>query len=204
LAGVLNQMKVKCRYCDIKDTEREEMKVEVHTTDGGNTQRKYYHIDCYPKYKVEKEFKEKEYEQLVKLVDTILEVHKIKNIPNQFYPFIQDLRNGTVLFGKNKKRYKDGYPYSLIAKTYEFCRESIEYWKKNKDFDSTMGELKYCWAIINDKINVVKKKEEKKSFQKAKSEAEQKEQQKNGTVNHHAKVVEFKKKQREDDISDFL
>lgn len=197
-------MKVKCKWCDVKDTEKDEMEVESHTTSGGNTQRKYFHKACYHKYLVDKEFKEKEQTEMDKLVEVILDVHKINNLPQQFYPFIQDLRNGTVLFGKKKKKYKEGYPYSLIAKTYLHCRESIEYWKKNKDFDSTMGELKYCWAIINDKINVVKKHQEKKEHQKAISLAKEKEEQNNKVVTQTQTRIEFKKQKRDDDISDFL
>lgn len=196
-------MKVKCRFCEKKDTERSDMIFEEHITSGGNSQKKYYHNDCYPKYLIEKEFKEKEQKELDNLIETILNIHKLESIPQQFYPFIQDLRNGTVLFGKKKKKYKKGYPYSLIAKTYKYCQDSIEYWKKNKEFDSTMGELKYAWAIINDKINVVKKKEEKKEFQKAKRVAEEIEES-NNTINQSQKIVEFKKKKRDDDISDFL
>lgn len=197
-------MKVKCRFCENKDTERDEMEVEEHKTKGGNIQRKYFHKKCYPKYIQEKEFKEKESDEMDKLVETIMKVHEIDNLPHQFYPFIQDLRNGTVLFGKKKKKYKEGYPYSLIAKTYLHCSESIKYWKKNKDFSSTMIELKYCWAIINDKINVVKKKEIKKEFNKAKKLAEEKEMNKEEVKSAETSVVKFKKQKRNDDISDFL
>lgn len=198
-------MKVKCRYCDIKDTEREDMKVEEIST-GKNVQRKYYHEACYPKYLTDKEFKEKEQTELDKLVETIMEVHKIKSVPKQFYPFIQDLRNGTVLYGKQKKKkYKQGYPYSLIQKTYIFCQESIEYWQKNKNFESTMGELKYCWIIINDKVNVVKKREEKKELLRAKKKAEEKHQLEHENIPSQNKPnVAFKKQKREDDIADFL
>jgi hypothetical protein len=196
---------VVCRHCNIRDTERDDMEVETTVRNSGEKINTYYHKKCFPKYLKEKEFKEKESEELDKLVETMLDIHKINKIPNQFYPFIQDLRNGTVLFGKKKKKYKEGFSYLMIAKTYEFCRESIEYWKKKKDFnDSTMMELKYCWAIINDKISFVKKREEKKAFQQAKHKAEEKEQQSTGIINHQQKVVEFKKKQRDDDISDFL
>lgn len=200
-------MLVKCRYCEIKDTDRKDMEVEESVSKSGNKQRKYYHKNCYPKHLADKEFKEKEQNEMDELVETIMKVHKISNMPNQFYPFIQDLRNGTVLFGKKKKKYKEGYPYSLISKTYIFCSESIEYWKKNKNFESTMQELKYCWAIINDKINVVKKQEAKKQFHKAKKKAEEEQQQSEQSeqrVPSHVSNVKFKKKQREDDISDFL
>lgn len=197
-------MKVKCRFCDVKDTDKENMVLEEHVTSGGNVQRKYYHNKCYNKHLEKQEFINKEQAELDKLVETIMEIHQIQSIPHQFYPIMQDLRNGTLIVGRNKKkRYKQGYPYPLIEKTYLFCRESIEYWKKNKEFTGILNELMYCWTIINDKITVVKKREEKKSFQKAKKEAEVQQDKDNGNI-VSSDNVEFKKRKREDDISDFL
>lgn len=196
-------MKTKCRFCDLKDTEREQMEVEVYQTASGNVQRKYFHKDCYPKYLKDKEFKKHEQDEMDKLIETIMQIHQISNMPHQFYPFIQDLRNGTVLFGKKKKKYKEGYPFSLIEKTYQSCRESIEYWKKNKQFESTMSELKYGWAIINDKINVVKKKEEKKEFAKRKDKLIENEYKNKGEEKNDS-IKPIHKKKDELDISDFL
>lgn len=202
-------MNVKCQYCLKTDTDREEM-VKITTLVGkkGNKKNSYYHPECYPKFKEEKDFKNKESDELDKLVKTILEVHEIDSLPQQFFPYIQDLRNGTIIRGRNKKKYKEGYPYSLIAKTYKYKEETIKYWKKRKERDfkgSTMSELKYCWAIINDNISAVKKLEEKKEFLRAKKKEEIKQQQKHDTITHDiVENVKFKKRKREDDISDFL
>jgi hypothetical protein len=199
-------MILKCWYCNIKDTERDELILHEHITESGNKVNKRYHKECYPKFIEQQKFLDKESEELDYLVEVIKDVHKIPDVHQKFYSFIQELRNGTVLIGKKKKKkYKEGFSYTLIAKTYLFCRADIEYWKKNKDFnDSLLGELKYGWAIINDKINAVKKKEEKKVFQQAKKKAEEKEQHSNDIVSHQQTTVEFKKKKRDDDISDFL
>lgn len=180
------------------------MVVHEHVTSTGNIQKLNIHKDCYPKYLKEKEFKEKEAKELDHLVEVIIEIHG--GIHQRFYPFLQDLRNGTVLLGRNKrKKYKEGYPYPLIADTYLYCRESIEYWKKNKEFDSLLSELKYGFMIVNDKITVVKKKNEKKEFLKAKREAEQKNDTENNLINNQNEdVAIFKKQKRQDDISDFL
>lgn len=196
-------MKVKCRFCDAKDTERDDMLLHIIETETGNKYNRYYHKECYPKYLQHQEFLDKEKVELDFLFETIKEVHKIETVPDKFYPFLQDLRNGNVLNGKIKKKYKSGYPYTLIAKTYLFCRESIEYWKKNKDFkDSTMSELKYCWAIINDKINAVKKREEKKEFQARQQKIV--ENKYNNEIKTEQVETNYKKKKDELDISDFL
>lgn len=194
---------LKCRHCDAKDSE-EKVK-HVHTTSGGKSINMYFHLECYEEWLKEKEFKEKEQEELDKLVDVIMEVHDIDKIPHHFYPYIQDLRNGSVMLGKKRKKYKEGFEYDVIAQTYKSCKESIRYWKNAKDFGGTLGELKYCFAIINDKINIVKKRLDKKKHRqeidKAKEAIEQQRKLETPSVNVE---VKFKKQERKDDISRFL
>jgi hypothetical protein len=196
-------VKVKCRFCNLKDTEREEMVKITNESPKGKTINMYYHNHCYPeKLKQDEENKEKDY-----LYDVIKEVHQIKqpDIPKFFWIKINELRHGSVYIGRNtKKRYKEGFSFNVIAETYKFCRETIEYYKKTKDFKDLSQELNYCYTIICDKIGVVQKKNAKKEFIKAKKEAEEKEQQENSVVTHTEKEVKYKKQKREDDLSDFL
>lgn len=123
--------------------------------------RYVHHGKCYKKYVEHKRFKEKENQELTDLVETIKEVHGIKVIPRQFFSYLQDLRNDSVLFGKLKKKYKQGIPYPIIAATYKYCESDIRYWINKKEFDNILNELKYCLAIVKNKIDIVDRKMQK-------------------------------------------
>jgi hypothetical protein len=154
---------VKCAWCERKDS-KELMKQESN--------KKYYHSnECYSSYLREKDFKQKERIELDHLTDTIVQVHKLKfrgSIPSSFYPYINDLRNDSVLFGKMQKRYKEGISYSLLADTYLFCTEKIAWAKANKQFNNTLSELKYCLAIVKNNIENSIKENSKKHIEKNK------------------------------------
>lgn len=202
----MSMRKVKCKCCGLTDTPKKDMSQYVYYTDKGNEVSENVHKDCYEQHVKNKEFYKKEYIELDSLYETIMRIHQLKSFPPNFFPMIQELRNGTILVGrKKKKKYKEGYPYPLIEKTYEYCQESIEYWKKNKEFTTIMQELMYCWMIINSKIIDVKKRDEKKELLKAKKKAEEKQEAKlDGTTHQNKENVTFKKQKREDDLSAFL
>lgn len=152
--------KVKCRWCDITDTPKSEMEFELV----GNAKpvKKYYHKHCYQEFLKDKEFKEKEKKELDSLVETIEDIfglHKQK-LPQQAYPFLQKLRNGEKVFGKQTtgKRYKEGYKYSLIEETFRYCEDTINYWLGVKDFNGFMGAFKYSLSIVIDKIYQVEQR----------------------------------------------
>ncbi|KAF6565330.1 hypothetical protein G9G63_09220 [Paenibacillus sp. EKM202P] len=120
------------------------------------TDKRHYHREyCHEKWKRERIFKQKEQQELDSLIDTIVKIHKLQgrySVPKTFYPFIQDLRNDSVLFGRLDKKYKQGTSYEVIKNTYEYCSEKIEWARGNKEFKTLMAELKYCFAIVKNNI----------------------------------------------------
>jgi hypothetical protein len=193
------QIKCKLASCGQKG-DADEMIVRI-THSETREYKKHYHPDCYEKQlEMDKENADRD-----KLNDIIKSVHKIPEaqpIPQQFWLKIQELRHGMVIFGKKKKRYKQGFDFDLISETYEHCRESIEYWKKNKEFASLLNELQYGFAIINDKINIVKKKRDKKEHQNKVKEAKKDNIEQN--IISEEIEVKFKKDKSKKDISKFL
>ncbi len=141
-------MQVICQYCRNK-SERDEMLFEQQ-----GKSKKYYHVECYAKYLVEREEKQKEVQRLDELMQVIKGIHGIDDIPKGFYPFIQDLRNGTIRFrGPVLKKYKEGVPYEVIEEAYRMSESSIAWSKQNKSFKNTMAELKYGLAIVSNNVN---------------------------------------------------
>ena len=149
-------VKVKCQWCQNKDEK------ETMTSEQIGKQNRYYHPNCYDQYLIDKEFKQQERLELDSLVDVIKRVHDIKIIPNQFYPYLQQLRNDDVLFGKLKKQYKQGVSYKVITDTYEYCQKDIAWAKGNKDFKQVMAELKYGLAIVKNNIENMTREKHKR------------------------------------------
>lgn len=148
---------LKCFWCGKRDRED---KIEIIK---GKQKRRYHSEKCYDEYLKDQEYKKREKEELDELIETIKKVHDIKAIPNQFYPFIQDLRNGNEFFGRiGQKRNKEGYRYSVIAETYLKCQSNIDWAKANVNFDNTFGMLKYTLAIIKKNIDKVNEEIERK------------------------------------------
>lgn len=175
--------------------------MQIILTSSGN--KRYHKEGCYDAYKKEKAFKEKEKEELDELVEVVKEVHDIPSIPNQFYSYLQDVRNGNEMFGKiGKKKRKQGYSYKTIAATYEDAEvwNSIKWSMNNKDFKNTMGMLKYGKAILVNHLDRVSKEVQ------AKQEREQEEKDEVIDQDLTFEVDESKYKNKDDDmdISKFL
>lgn len=156
---------VKCPICT-QYGQKEDMKYEED--------KRYYHVEyCHDRYLKDKEFKAKERLEMDQLAATIAKIHKLKavsTIPNTFYPYIQELRNDSVLFGKISRRYKQGISYLVIENAYKYCSDKIEWAKGNKEFKNLMSELKYCFAIVKNNIENCLRDENKTSKQKAETE----------------------------------
>ncbi|MET3209682.1 UNVERIFIED_CONTAM: uncharacterized Zn finger protein (UPF0148 family) [Paenibacillus sp. PvR008] len=120
------------------------------------TDKRHYHKEyCHERWKRERAFKQSEQEEKDSLTDKIVKIHRLQgraSIPHSFFPFIQDVRNDSVLFGKINKRYKQGVSYKVIEDTYNYCFEKIEWARGNKEFKTIMAELKYCFAIVKSNI----------------------------------------------------
>lgn len=115
----------------------------------------------------------KKKKEMDSLINTIVKLHKLNSVatfPRSFYPFIQELRNDSVLFGKIERRYKEGLTYKTIEDTYLYCSEKIEWARGNKEFKNIMSELKYCFAIVKNNIENYFRDGKKLSKQKAETE----------------------------------
>lgn len=136
--------------------------------------KRYYHKEyCHDKWERDRAFKQKEKEEMDSLIITIVKLHKLNSVatfPRTFYPFIQELRNDSVLFGKIERRYKEGITYKTIEDTYLYCSEKIEWARGNKEFKNIMSELKYCFAIVRNNIENYFKDGKKLSKQKVETE----------------------------------
>ncbi len=154
---------VKCQRCGEKSS-KDQMEFEIV----GKTKplKKYYHKHCYQDFLKEKDFKEKEMRELDNLKETIEDIFNIKQLPNQAYPFLQKLRNGDPVFGRQSvgKRYKEGYKYSLIEETFRHCEDTINYWLGVKNFNGFMGAFKYSLSIVIDKIYFVEQRAKEKEY----------------------------------------
>jgi hypothetical protein len=141
------ERKVKCGWCEISETK------DLMLQD---TNKKYYHkTNCHNSYLQDRENKRIETEKKTSLAIKIADVHGLesyKYIPHSLFPYLEDLRNDSDLFGKLRKNYKNGLSYSAIEYTYEFCREKIDWAKKNKVFENVMSELKYGLAIVKNNV----------------------------------------------------
>lgn len=139
--------------------------MEVEFVGAKNTP-KYYHPNCFLEHLKDKEFKELERQELDKLVEVIKNIYGVKTIPNNAYPYLQDLRNGTKFFGKYDYRYKEGYAYDLIAEAFLYCSDTIEYWNARKTFNGFTNALRYGLAIVCDKLSIVENRRKEREKQK--------------------------------------
>jgi hypothetical protein len=145
--GGLGLAKVICQWC----REKDDRDIMVKDTKG------YYHTEkgCHRKFLNDKEFKRIEREKQTKLAEKIAEVYGLENIqliPSQFYPFLEDIRNDSKLFGRLGKAYKNGIPYEGIAYTYDYCKEKIKDARRTKVFKNFLMELRYGLAIVKNNL----------------------------------------------------
>ncbi len=154
---------VKCQWCSEKSSKKEMTYIETGIK---KIVKKYFHPSCLEKYNQDKQYKQQESKALDGLIDTIKEIHELKTIPSQIYPYLNELRNGNSFFGKSgkaNKKYKKGYTYTEIEATWKYCQKEISWAKANKEFISTMNELKYALAIVKNKIDIMVKRGRKKN-----------------------------------------
>lgn len=195
-----------CRHCKEK-SEMEDMRKETSTSATGRVTNRYFHHKCWDEMERVRIENEIEQAKLDSLVKTIEELHNGVGVPAQFYPFIQDLRNGNNSYGsrKDKRKKKQGYEYEIIEETYRYVADNILWAIKNKRFKSVLSGMKYTLAIVTSNIELVKRRRIQREQAKARADALAKE-------NSHLivdvdKVVKPKKRQKkklETDISDFL
>lgn len=189
--------KTKCFYC--KEKESKANMVELIEDENLDLKR-YFHKHCYDSFLEEKEFKNKESQELDELVETIKDIFEITIVPKDVFVIINNIRNGESFGGKKKnttKRYKEGYTYSLINETFKHCRESIIYSLKTKDFNGLMNSFRYAIVIVVDKLSLVekriKKAEKRKEIEEIKSQVRVKEGKAEDFVSNYKKDKKPKK-----------
>lgn len=201
----------KCPICGKADDMSKMVTHESH-------KRRYFHVECLEQKlkkdeqkKQENEWQEQETARRLHLHETIAEIYDVQfaEIPVRFYAMIEHLRNGSPVFKGKKfdRRYKEGFGYDVIERTYIECRESIEWANNNKDFISMSQALGYGMRIIVDRIPLVERK-----MRKEKQAQEVREAQKKNEVINNEKLQYFdeeptikpKKKKDNVDISKFL
>ncbi|SDX93859.1 hypothetical protein [Thermoactinomyces sp. DSM 45892] len=188
---------LKCNWCKVSDTTKDEMEFETQYK-----QKKYYHKDCFKKHLEDREFKDKERNELDQLVDVIKEIYDVKIIPTVAFPLLQKIRNGEEIYGKRIKKTKEGYDFSLISEAYSHCSETIRYWNRKKEFSGFMQAFRYGLVIMSDKLPIIEKQRREQEMREEISK------RRVYTKDQHHEDREYTfvgaKKSDEMDISDFL
>lgn len=193
---------VKCHWCNVTDTPKDEMEYEM--VGEAKPVRKNYHKDCYQKYLEHKEFLAKELIEKNALNEVIKDIYGVTELPSQAWMFLEKLRFGNPVFQNQQtgKRYREGYEYSLIKATFEYCSDTIEYYNRTKDFNGFMGAFRYALTIIIDKIYYVEQRENERKARESISKRKEEVQ------NHDNENLVFNaqngKREDEMDISDLL
>jgi len=193
-----------CQICREKDV-KENMEVYSITSEKtGKTTNKYYHKGkCWEKFIKEKEESEREQRERDELDSVLRSLFNIKvKYPDSIWWMIEDLRNGTNRFQKFwKKKYKKGYPYSVIAEAYRMSKDDIEWARLNRHFKDLGQEMRYSLKIIQSKLEDAYKKrirtEQSEKIAKAKEESQL-------DLMFDNREVEYKKKDDGLDMSDIL
>lgn len=196
---------IQCQQCKVK-TPKNELTIHVHVTSTGTKKNMYFHGECLDKYFKDKEFKEAESKELDDLYIVMKEIHNIDVIPTTIFSmYLQPLRNGIFKSGTRTKKYKEGIPYSVMKDSYLYVKGSIEYTRKNKEFNSTTDFLRYTFAIMVDKMPMAKKKKKQEEFAKIIENENINIQQSHDDIAFAEREYKFKKKQKKGiDMSEFL
>jgi hypothetical protein len=191
----------KCQWCGIDDTLMEEM--EFDWSNEKKPRQLFYHKgECWDNYLEKKAFNEQEQKEKDELNDFLKKLYGVDNIPTQAWVLLEKLRGGNPIFGKQQigKRYKQGYKYSLIKETFDYCSETIEYYNRIKNFEGFMGAFRYALGIIIDKIYTV----EQRAKEREKKEAMVKKHLESVEADEQTFESNYKKPSKNTDITDFL
>lgn len=196
---------VKCQQCKVK-TPKDELVVHIHETSTGTKKNMYFHEECLKAYLKDREFKEVEAKELDELYVVIKELHRIDVIPTTFFSmYLQPLRNGVFKSGTKTKKYKEGIPFSVMKDSYLYVKDSVEYARKNKEFDGSLGFLRYTFSIMVDKMPIAKKKKKQEEFAKVIQNENINIQQSHDDIAFAEREYKFKKKTNGGvDMSEFL
>lgn len=184
-----------CQICRDKDYD-ENMIIEYH----GKQRKRYHKGECHETYLKEEAKKKVENDEMGVLVEIIKDVHEINTIPNQFFSFLHDVRNGNEMFGKiGQKKSKQGYSFYVIGQTYLAHKDSINWAMNNREFQGTMNFLKYTLAIIKDKVASVEG-----SIESSKTQLADQKRQESVVMGYTEDDWTFSNVDNDGDISDLL
>lgn len=153
--------------------------------------------------------KKREDENMHKLAQMVGKLHGVpKNengnymLPTSWYHQIQDLRNGTERYSSNfKKKYKQGFSFTVIAEAYRISVKGINRAKKKISFESINQELNYGVAVVRNNIPDAMKRLQARKQQDAVNKVKEKEFIENIETERE---VAYQKKKAVYDLSDFL
>ena len=186
-----------CKYCKEKSDILEMTFIEEGKS------KKFFHNKCLKLYQTEQIFKAEQKIKRESLFEKIAEIYNIplSEFPKPCFVFLENIRNGEEVFKGQKPttRYKQGYDYNIIEKTYDYCKKDIEYHNRAKDFDSVYIAMRYGLRIIVDKISYVQRLTDKLARQESLMEVKAE-----VTDNSDTFVSNYKKTEHKNDISDFL
>jgi hypothetical protein len=184
--------KTKCHECMIVDEEP-----KIIDEDNIN---KRYHATCLEVALKKKEFLKKEREQKDELVKHIMSIHGLKNsqeIPPFFYQQLEKIRNDATDLRNKHRKYKQGIPYNIILFTYQFASQDIDNYLRTGNFNDKLHELNAILFKVKNKF--VDAYEHKEHMIKQKESINNE-----VTTNKEERTFTYKKKETQNDISQFL
>jgi hypothetical protein len=149
--------------------------------------------ECIDKYINEKEKVKEENKSYIELCEYIMKIHNKKTLPNLFYIYLQDLRNGTIRQkGIILRKTKIGVPWNDILNAYKYCEEKIKKVISTMNFNNDLGEVNYCLAIVKSNIDKAKQRKQQQNINNI---------DRNIVI---AEDIDYKKKTFDNDISELF
>lgn len=146
-------MHVKCQHCGIKNTDRSEMNfIEIKGKKNDRVTKKYFHPECFEKYKEKARLKEIEKVQLDSLYQVIKRILNVPSLPNSAFIRLANARNGVNSVRENEGQ-KAGYTYAEIEEGFIRCEGEIVYALDRKDFESFYNLFGYVMGIVVSDLN---------------------------------------------------
>ena len=163
----MSRKEVKCYHCK-ELVNKETAKVEVYEGSTGKQTNRYFHEECYEKYKFN-QLESRKLDEVCQYIKTeILGIDKKFNVPRMLVDRILGLHSGQYAPRKNSKVFGEevnGYPYEVILKTVKYKKlEMVISLKDQSKFKDDQHKINHVIVIIQNHINDVywklKQKEE--------------------------------------------
>lgn len=136
-----------CRQCRKFEHDRDKL-IKIDS-------KGFFHIEkCHDEYLNSEEVNKREKESKESLLEKVALIYDIdvRFIPTMFIITVDKIRRGNDLI--------EGITYEEIERTYDYCKTKIDKARINKQFHSTLDELKYGLGIVKNNFNdAIKQKE---------------------------------------------